>query len=216
VRPEFHVSKSVPCCMGSKLTPTHGFTMPRHHSQRRSLKKTTFRIVRLIGVVALLSLFVALIGSRATVAAADPPVNTGAYGYVRQLLGWKNQNEAVEEENKIPEWSVYGAKKKIDSDFGVDDYSTGATIDTATLTVASDDSTSTGTGGVAIAADEDRPPPPKDAPPPLPEEVDVLDEDGGSVVSDLTIEGEDDNDDENDFHDSIADEDEFHDAREEL
>jgi hypothetical protein len=205
------------CCFSFSALGPHGLTMHCHHSQRRSLKKTNFRIVRLIGVVALLSLSMALIGSRATVAAADPPPNTqGAYGYVRQLLGWKNQGEAIEEENKIPEWSVYGAKKVVQSDFGVDDYSTGATIDTATLTVASDDSTSTGTGGVAIAADEDRPPPPKDAPPPLPEEVDVLDEDGGSVVSDLTIEGEDDNDDENDFHDSIADEDEFHDAREEL
>lgn len=116
-----------------------------------------------------------------------------AYGYVKQLLGWKQREPAEEAKDEIPEWSVYGGKKEEPkSAFGVDDYSTGATVDT---TATMDDSS------------DFRPPPPKDAPPPLPEEVDV-DEDSSSVVSDLTV------DDEEDFHDAQAmdDEDEFHDA----
>jgi hypothetical protein len=166
------------------------------HSQRRSL--TTSQIVRLFYIVVL------LVVAKNAAAAADP--NT-AYGYVKQLLGWKNQAEPVEEENKIPEWSVYGVKKEVESDFGVDDYSTGETIDTATLTSVSHDSVGS-TGDV----DDHRPLPPKDAPPPLPEEVDV-DEDSSSVVSDLTMD-----EDEDEFHEaaSINDEDEFHDAQEEL
>jgi hypothetical protein len=177
-------------------SPATVYSLIMHrHPQRRSLK--TSQIVRLLYIVAL------LVVVQAATAAADP--NT-AYGYVKQLLGWKNQAEPVEEENKIPEWSVYGVKTEVKSDFGVDDYSTGATIDTATLTSMDDSVSATG------AVDDHRPLPPKDAPPPLPEEVDV-DEDISSVVSDLTMD-----EDEDDFHEaeSIADEDEFHDAQEEL
>lgn len=125
------------------------------------------------------------------------PSEKGKRSLLQRLQFWKGDTAEPEEDaNKIPEWSAFANQKPPESDFGVDDYSTGRT------------SSMTADGSYSK-----RPPMPKDPPPKIPDEV-VLD-DSESVQSDITMESNDGEEEEDDFADAQEDE-EFEDASQEL
>ena len=119
---------------------------------------------------------------------------------LQRLQFWNKPPPPIEpEEKKIPEWSEFAKKNDAGSDFGVDDYSTGGTIDTEPLT-----------------EDDLRPPMPKDPPPKVPDEIDVT-EGTESVRSDVTMDDESSTPEQAEVTDDKVDQEEevFQDARQE-